>query len=84
MGISLEELTSVKLRKVTRDENHESSHNNSSPVLVFGLKKCPSGKFVSPRCETDENKHPFITLNDIRKVSLRKTQANSGNRVKKR
>ena len=84
MGISLEELTSVKLRKVNRDENHGSSPNNSSPALVFGLKKCPSGTFISRRRETDENKHPFITLKDIRKVSLRKTQANSGSSLKKR
>jgi hypothetical protein len=74
-------LASVKLRKVVREETHEKENSPRTP-LAFGLKKCPGGKFVSPRRRQD-NQHPFITLKDIRKVSLKKTQS-SDSAVKRR
>ncbi|XP_028400984.1 proline-rich protein 11-like [Dendronephthya gigantea] len=80
--ISLEQLTSVKLRKITRVEKQEKENIPASPVK-FGLRKRSNGKFVSPSRGVDANNHPFITLKDIRKVSLRKTQTN-GNSAKKR
>ena len=71
----------MKLRKVTHNEKHEKENTPRTP-LAFGLKRCPGGKFVSPRGK-QENQHPFITLKDIRKVTLKKTQSN-GSTVKGR
>ncbi|CAB4028152.1 Hypothetical predicted protein [Paramuricea clavata] len=82
VGISLEELTSVKLRKVSHHVDKREKENTPDSPLIFGLKKRRGGKFVSPRGE-DENRHPFITLKDIRKVSLKRTQTN-GSTIKKR
>jgi hypothetical protein len=72
----------VKLRKVSHHVDKCEKENTPQSPLVFGLKKRPGGKFVSPRGE-DENRHLFITLKDIRKVSLKKTQTN-GSTIKKR
>lgn len=80
LGISLEDLVSVKLRKVVSED--DSGKENISSPLTFGLRRRASGKFVSPRkTREDTGVHPFISLKDIKKVSLRKTQTNS---VKKR
>ena len=69
VSVTLDDLKSVKLRKVVIEEDGEDKENSISSPLTFGLKKS-SGASLKKR---QSSSHPFITLKEIKKVSLRKT-----------